>query len=67
MLFPYLAPVELPETQLRELYDYAMSFVEGNNHDLMETLFAINLTLFREYKRPSKNNFVFYGPRGLMV
>jgi len=50
MLFPYLAPVELPETQLRELYDYAMSFVERNNRDLMETLFAINLTLFREYK-----------------
>jgi transglutaminase-like putative cysteine protease len=50
MLLPYLAPVELPETQLRELYDYAMSFVEKNNHDLMETLFAINLTLFREYK-----------------
>lgn len=50
MLSPYLAPVELPETQLRELVDYAMSFVERNNHDLMETLFAINLTLFREYK-----------------
>ena len=50
MLSPYLAPVELPETQLRELYDYAMSFVEYNHHDLMETLFAINLTLFREYK-----------------
>ena len=50
MLSPYLAPVELPETQLRELYDYAMAFVERNNHDLMETLFAINLTLFREYK-----------------
>jgi len=50
MLFPYLAPVELPETQLRELYDYAMSFVALNNHDLMETLFAINLTLFRQYK-----------------
>jgi transglutaminase-like putative cysteine protease len=50
MLSPYLAPVELPETQLRELYDYAMSFVEQNNNDLMETLFAINLTLFREYK-----------------
>ena len=27
-----------------------MSFVERNNHDLMETLFDINLTLFREYK-----------------
>jgi len=50
MLSPYLAPVELPETQLRELYDYAMSFVESNNHDLMETLFAINLTLYRDYK-----------------
>ncbi len=50
MLAPYLAPVELPETQLRELYDYAMSFVERNNHDLTETLFAINLTLFREYE-----------------
>jgi transglutaminase-like putative cysteine protease len=50
MLSPYLAPVELPETQLRELFDYAMSFVEHNHHDLMETLFAINLTLFREYK-----------------
>ena len=50
MLSPYLAPIELPETQLRELYDYAMSFVERNNRDLMETLFAINLTLFREYK-----------------
>jgi transglutaminase-like putative cysteine protease len=50
MLFPYLAPVELAETQLRELYDYAMSFVERNNHDLMETLFDINLTLFRQYK-----------------
>jgi transglutaminase-like putative cysteine protease len=50
MLAPYLAPVELPETQLRELYDYAMSFVKDNCNDLMETLFAINLTLFRQYK-----------------
>jgi transglutaminase-like putative cysteine protease len=50
MLVPYLTPVELPETQLRELYDYAISFVEHNNQDLMETLFAINLTLFREYQ-----------------
>lgn len=49
MLSPYLTPVELPETQLRELYDYAMSFVEMNNHDLMETLFAINLNIFRGY------------------
>lgn len=45
-----MAPVELPETQLRELYDYAMSFVESNHHDLMETLFAINLALYHDYK-----------------
>jgi transglutaminase-like putative cysteine protease len=50
MLSPYLTTVELPETQLKEIYDYGMSFVERNNNDLMETLFAINLTFFREYK-----------------
>lgn len=50
MLEPYLQPEELPESQLRELYDYAMSVVERNNQDLMETLFNINLTLFRDYK-----------------
>ena len=50
MLEPYLQPVELPELQLKELYAYAMSFVERNDHDLMETLFAINLTLYREYQ-----------------
>jgi len=49
MLTPYLAPVELPETQLREIYDYAMSFVVRNKHDLLETLFDINLTMFREF------------------
>jgi transglutaminase-like putative cysteine protease len=50
MLAPYLTSEELPETQLTEVYDYAMSFVDKNDRDLMETLFAINLTLFREYQ-----------------
>jgi transglutaminase-like putative cysteine protease len=50
MLAPYLTPDELPESQLRELFDYAMGFVKRNKGDLMETLFAINLTLFREYQ-----------------
>ena len=49
MLTPYLTSGEAPEAQLHELFDYALSFVERNNRDLMETLFAINLTLFREY------------------
>ncbi len=50
MLQSYLQPVELPETQLKVLYDYAMSFVERNNYELLEILFAINLTLFHEYR-----------------
>src|SRR5438874_4030609 len=50
MLAPYLTPEELPDTQLKELYDYAMSFVKRNRGDLMETLFDINLTLYRQYE-----------------
>jgi transglutaminase-like putative cysteine protease len=50
MLAPYLAPDELPDTQLQALYDYAMSFVTRNRGDLMETLFDVNLSFFRDYK-----------------
>src|SRR3954451_1030 len=50
MLAPYLTPDELPDTQLQELYEYGMQFVSRNNGDLMETLFAINLSLFRDYQ-----------------
>ena len=49
MLAPYLSSIELPETQLREIHDYAMSFVAGNNSDLLETLFAVNLAPFRDF------------------
>ncbi len=49
MLTPYLLPPELPETQLLELVDYAMSFVRRNDYDIFETLLDINATIFREY------------------
>jgi transglutaminase-like putative cysteine protease len=49
MLAPYMHPAELPDSQLAELYKYAMSFVARNGGDLMETLFDINLTIYREY------------------
>lgn len=49
MMAPYMQPPELPETQVEALQDYAMSFVDACNGDMMETLFAINLALFREY------------------
>ncbi len=49
MLQPYLLPPELPETELRELAAYAMTFVERNDFDLLDTLLDLNATLFREY------------------
>ncbi|AUX46192.1 transglutaminase [Sorangium cellulosum] len=72
MIAPYQRPVELPDTQLQELFDYAMSFVGRNDGDLMETLFEINLTLFREYQYvPGSTNLsttpydVFVSRRGV--
>jgi transglutaminase-like putative cysteine protease len=49
MLAPYLAPIELPDTQLAEIHGYAQSFVTKNDHDLLETLFAMNLAFFRDF------------------
>jgi transglutaminase-like putative cysteine protease/predicted glutamine amidotransferase len=50
MLQPFLLPPELPESQLLELSEYAMSFVERNDYDLLDTLIDINASIFREYK-----------------
>ena len=49
MMHPYLLPPELPVSQLRELSDYAMSFVERQDHDLIETLLDINSTIYADY------------------
>lgn len=49
MMSPYLLPTELPETQLRELFDYAMSFVERQDDDLLATLDDLNATIYREF------------------
>ena len=50
VMAPFLTSVELPDTQLEELYEYAMGFVNKNNGDLMETLFNINLEFFHNYE-----------------
>ncbi|MDQ3299408.1 MAG: class II glutamine amidotransferase [Myxococcota bacterium] len=50
VLDPYLLPPELPETELAELAEYAMSFVKRNDFDLLDTLLDINQTIYREYK-----------------
>jgi len=49
VLDPYLLPFELPETELAELGEYAMSFVKRNDYDLLDTLLDINHTIYREY------------------
>jgi transglutaminase-like putative cysteine protease/predicted glutamine amidotransferase len=50
MMAPYLLPEELPETQLQELADYAMTFAERNDYDLIGTLLDINTSIFKEYE-----------------
>jgi transglutaminase-like putative cysteine protease/predicted glutamine amidotransferase len=49
MLQPYLLPEELPDSELEELSEYAMSFVYRNDYDLFDTLLDINATIHREY------------------
>ena len=50
MLAPFLLPPELPESELTELTEYGMSFVERNDYNLLDTLLDLNETLFREYR-----------------
>ncbi len=50
MMMPYLLPPELPEPQLQELTEYAMSFVERNDYHLLKTIKDINLSIYRDFK-----------------
>jgi transglutaminase-like putative cysteine protease/predicted glutamine amidotransferase len=49
VLEPYLLPPELYESELEELAQYAMSFAERNDYDLVDTLLDLNQTIYREY------------------
>lgn len=49
MMLPYLLPPELPETQLKELTDYAMGFAQRNDMDLLDTLLDMNQTIHNDY------------------
>lgn len=46
----FLLPPELAESELLELVEYAMSFVERNDYDLLDTLLDINSSIFKEYE-----------------
>jgi transglutaminase-like putative cysteine protease len=42
-------PPELPETQLKELTDYALGFAQRNDMDLLDTLLDMNQTIHDDY------------------
>lgn len=50
VLQPYLLPPELPESELIELTEYAMTFARRNDFDVLDTLLDLNATLFTEYQ-----------------
>lgn len=50
MMLPYLLPPELPETQLTELYEYALSFTRRQDSDLVQTLLDMNMTIYRDFR-----------------
>jgi transglutaminase-like putative cysteine protease/predicted glutamine amidotransferase len=62
VLQPFLLPQELPESQLMELTEYAMSFVKRNDYDLLDTLLDINSTIFREYEYRQGSTTVYTTP-----
>ncbi|WP_437956260.1 class II glutamine amidotransferase [Sorangium sp. So ce119] len=50
ILQPFLLPPELAESELAELSEYAMTFVERNDYDLLDTLLDLNASIFQEYE-----------------
>ena len=50
VLRPYLLPPELAESELLELSEYAMSFVERNDSDLLDTLLDLNHSIWSDYQ-----------------
>ncbi len=58
LMQPYLLPPELPQTQLIELHEYAMSFVERNDYDLVDALLDMNQSIYRDYTYESGSTTV---------
>jgi transglutaminase-like putative cysteine protease/predicted glutamine amidotransferase len=50
MMMPFLLPMELPESNLRSLSDYAMSFVKRSDYNLLSVLHDINQSIYHDYK-----------------
>lgn len=66
-LQPFLLPPELPESQLIELHEYAMSFVRRNDFDLVDSLIDMNMSIFRDYTYKQNSTTVFTTPFDVYV
>ena len=53
ILAPFLLPPELPESELAELTEYAMSFAQRNDYELLDTLLDMNASIFIDYSYKS--------------
>lgn len=62
MLQAYLQAPELPESELFELAEYAMSFVKRNNNDIIEVIEDINRTIYQEYTYSSGSTTLYTTP-----
>lgn len=62
MMQAYLVPPELPESELMELSDYALSFVKRNNNDVYEVLKDINRTIHNDFKYVSGSTNLYTTP-----
>ncbi|SRR5579885_644221 len=62
MMSPYLLPPELPESELNELIEFAMSFVKRNDYDLMDVLNDINQTIYHDFKYVSGSTSITTTP-----
>ncbi len=62
MMNPFLLPPELPETELRELSGFGMSFAARRSYDLLETLIDLNEALHRDFKYISGSTTIETSP-----
>ncbi len=49
VMLPYLLPPELPEYQLIELTDFALSFAEKGNYNIIDTLIIMNNQIHQDF------------------
>lgn len=50
LMQPYLLPMELPESQLQELSEFALTFARRQDNDLFDTIADMNKTIYKDFQ-----------------